>query len=349
MATERFDPRLSAAAMSKSTKHSKSSAAKDPYLRGKRQNVCTFVAGFLLMSTFHIHAQQIAVTFDDLPAHGPMPPETSRLVIIRSILSTLKQKELPPSFGFINGAQVAQDPSLGAVLAEWRAAGNFLGNHTWAHVDINKQTSKEFEQDVIRNEALLQTLMGAADWRWLRFPYLDEGDPPERRRAIRNWLYDRGYGIATVSMDFDDSMWNAPYARCAARHDEASIRRLHDGFLAAANLQFDHLRTISHEIYNRDIKYVLLLHVGAFDAKLLPELLELYERKGAKFISMRDALSDDAYLSNSANNESNAATRLDLMLARSDLKSATTTDYEKDLDGMCRSWWDWRTILNAIL
>jgi len=49
---------------------------------------------------------------------------------------------------------------------------------------------------------------------------------------------------------------------------------------------FGVFRQLSRMVYRRDIKYVLLMHVGAFDAKMLPELLALYRSKGVSFISL---------------------------------------------------------------
>jgi hypothetical protein len=39
------------------------------------------------------HGQQMAITFDDLPAHGEKPAGTTRLGIVQSILATLKQQQ----------------------------------------------------------------------------------------------------------------------------------------------------------------------------------------------------------------------------------------------------------------
>jgi peptidoglycan-N-acetylglucosamine deacetylase len=198
----------------------------------------------------------MAVTFDDLPVHGAMPPGMTRLEITQSILKTLKREKLPAVYGFINGGRGADDPSSLSVLRAWRQAGQPLGNHTWAHLDLNKETAEQFEAEVLRNEALLQSLMGYGDWHWLRYPFLHEGDTVEKRRAVRSWLAAHGYKIAEVSMDFEDYLWNEPYARCMAMHDEASIAKLRDSYLAVADQYYGVFRELSHLVYGRDVKYV---------------------------------------------------------------------------------------------
>jgi peptidoglycan/xylan/chitin deacetylase (PgdA/CDA1 family) len=278
----------------------------------------------------------MAVTFDDLPVHGAMPPGATRLEIAQSILKTLKREKLPRVYGFVNGKRAELDPpSLGALKA-WRAAGQPLGNHTWAHLDLNKESAEEFEAEVSRNEPLLESLMGKGDWHWLRYPFLHEGDTVEKRRAVRAWLFARGYKIAQVSMDFEDYLWNEPYARCRAKHDEASIAKLHDTFLSVADRYYGIFRELSQSIYGRDVKYVLLMHVGAFDARMLPELLALYRAKGVKFISLQDAMSDPAYQDDPDIGEPSGGAFLELMMQKKNLKFPANTKPYKELEAMCR-------------
>jgi peptidoglycan-N-acetylglucosamine deacetylase len=278
----------------------------------------------------------MAVTFDDLPVHGAMPPGLTRLEITQSILETLKREKLPAVYGFINGGRGADDPSSLSVLQTWRQAGQPLGNHTWAHLDLNKETAEQFEAEVLRNEPLLRSLMGNADWHWLRYPFLHEGDTIEKRRAVRSWLAAHGYKIAEVSMDFEDYLWNEPYARCMAMHDEASIAKLHDSYLAVADQYYGVFRELSHLVYGRDVKYVLLVHVGAFDARMLPELLQLYRAKGVKFISLPNALSDPAYRDDPDIGEPSGGAFLELMMQKNKLKFPANSKPYKELEAMCR-------------
>src|SRR5258708_10442156 len=78
---------------------------------------------------------KIAFTFDDLPAHGPLPPGESRLEVASKILAALHDVHMPQVFGFVNGARVEQ-PSDAAALQAWRDAGYPLGNHTWSTIDL---------------------------------------------------------------------------------------------------------------------------------------------------------------------------------------------------------------------
>ena len=292
--------------------------------------------GLLVSLAIPAWGQKMAVTFDDLPVHGPLPAGMTRLEIAESILKTLKREHLPPVYGFVNGGRGAEDPDRLSFLQAWRKAGQPLGNHTWAHLDLNKESPEEFQAEVLRNEPLLQSLMGKEDWHWLRYPFLHEGDTREKRQAVRAWLFAHGYKIAEVSMDFEDYLWNEPYARCVAKHDAASITLLHDSYLQVADQYYGVFRELSQLVYGRDVKYVLLMHVGAFDARMLPELLALYRAKGVKFVGLPDAMSDPAYQDDPDIGEPTGGAFLELMLQKKKIKFPANSKPYKELEAMCR-------------
>ena len=282
-------------------------------------------------------AQQMAITFDDLPVHGPLPHGQTRLGVAQSILGTLQAQHMPPTYGFINGRRVAQHPETRAVLSAWRAAGQPLGNHTWDHPDINSVPAPRFEADIARNEPLLAQLAGDSDWHWFRYPFLHEGDTLDKRRQVRAWLTAHGYHIAEVNMDFADYLWNEPYARCVARHDDRSIQRLHDSYLATADRFVGFFRTMSQEVYGRDVRYILLMHLGAFDAKMLPELLQLYRTRGFSFISLPEAEADPAYHADPDIADDGGGTLMEqVILAKKMPYPGSDEKPEKELDRICR-------------
>ena len=183
---------------------------------------------------------------------------------------------------------------------------------------------------------MLRRLMGKGDWHWLRYPFLHEGDTVEKRRAVRAWLLAHGYKIAEVSMDFEDYLWNEPYARCTAKHDEPSIQKLHDSYLAVADQYYAVFRELAQLVYGRDVKYVLLMHVGAFDARMLPELLALYRAKGVQFVSLQDALSDPVYQEDPDIGEPAGGAFLELMMQKKKIKFPPNSKPYKELEAMCR-------------
>ena len=254
-------------------------------------------AVFLLLLSLapRARAQEVAVTFDDLPAHAPMPAGTTREEVARKILAALKNAGLPEVYGFINAGKLEAHPEDLAVLKLWREAGQPLANHTYTHMNLNENPAALFEENVQRNEPALKSLMPSGDWHWFRYPYLNEGETLEKRREARRYLQANHYRIAQVTLDFEDYAWNGAYARCADKKDEKSVAWLRESYLATAAEYMALGRKVSQEIFHRDIKYVLLMHVGAFDAEMLPRLLEQMKRQGFRFVSLEEAESDPAY------------------------------------------------------
>lgn len=245
--------------------------------------------------------QPLAITFDDLPNHGPRPPAISRIQVVQSILATLQREKLPPTYGFINGVKTEEHPDGLDVLRAWRAAGQPLGSHTWSHPDFNSTDSEQFIANIEANQPLLRTLMPAPsdDWHWFRFPYLNEGDTLEKHREVRAWLNANHYRVAEVTMDFDDWAWNDPYTRCTAKNDAAALQQLHDTYLATADQYITYYRALSKAVYGRSIPLILLMHVGSFDAHMLPELLALYRSRGFTFVTLPQAAADPIYAEDS--------------------------------------------------
>ncbi len=248
-----------------------------------------------LICVLHAPAQQVALTFDDLPDHGPLPTGQTRLQIADTILATLHDQHIPQVYGFINAAQLEKSPDDIAVLKAWRAAGQPLGSHTYSHPSLNDLTPAEFETEIHKNEPQLATLMVGQDWHWFRYPFLWEGDTLDKRRVVRAYLQQNGYQIAQVSLDFEDYLWNAPYARCVDKHDDKAVDSLRASYLSTADQYITVFRDLTHTLYDRDIPYVLLLHIGAFDAKMLPDLISLLRSRGFTFITLPEAMKDPAY------------------------------------------------------
>lgn len=258
-------------------------------------SLLSLLLAYTLLAAVPLRAQQVAITFDDLPLHDDLPPNQTRLEVAQQILSTIQREHLPPVYGFINAIDMEDDPTLMDVLKAWRAAGQPLGNHTYSHVGLNKQTPAQFIADIRKNDPTLIALAGSTDWRYLRYPYLWEGATLTKRHAVRQWLAANNYKVAQVTMNFDDYLWNAPYARCAEQNNQTAIASLEKSYLAAADRGIQIARETSRTLYHRDIPYVLLLHVGAFDARVFPQLIQLLRSRGFTFVSLQQAQQDPAY------------------------------------------------------
>ncbi len=238
---------------------------------------------------------QLALTFDDLPAHSALPPGQSRLQIAQDLIAALKDAGAPPIYGFVNAVQLTREPASAPVLDAWRMAGNPLGNHTFSHPNLNSIPLAQYLNEIATNEAVLQQKQPDADWRWFRYPFLAEGDDPAKRDGVRAYLAAHGYKIAGVTMSFGDYGFNEPYARCVAKNDTAGIARLETIYLDAAAKAQANSRAMAKALFGHDIPYVILMHIGAFDAHMAPRLLAQYKAEGFSLITLPQAEQDPFY------------------------------------------------------
>lgn len=240
---------------------------------------------------------QVALTFDDLPVHGPLPSGLTRTAVLQQIIDALRRAGASDAYGFINanGLEVEDRQDTEQALRAWRAAGLLLANHTYSHISLHETDVETYRENLIANEPVLESLMGQEDWRWFRYPFLHEGDTLEKRRAVRKLLAERGYRIAQVTVDFHDYAYNAPYVRCLEKGDLQAIARLKAKYLASVGEALGYSEATSKRIFGRNIKHVVLLHVGVFQPLVLPQMLELLAQRGYDIVSLPEAQSDPAY------------------------------------------------------
>lgn len=238
-------------------------------------------------------AFDVAVTVDDLPVHGKLPPGVTRLEVAEAHLRAFKAFGVSEAWGFVNarGAEAEGDE----VLAAWRRAGHPLGNHTFSHLNLGRAASLQvWAADVIAGEPLVEKHMGDANWRWFRYPNLSVGDG-ERRDAALAFLRERGYRVADVSLAFSDWDYTDAYARCKAAGNETAVAAMTAHYLRGVDAGLTRARAGSEALYGREIPFVLLTHLGAFSAATLPEVLRRLQAAGARFVSLEQAQRDPAY------------------------------------------------------
>ena len=240
-------------------------------------------------------AQKVAITFDDLPLNGDLPPGVTRAQITRDTLAVLQKRHVPAAYGFVNGRKLEGNADAAEALKLW-AAAEPVGNHTYSHMDLNANPAEAFEREIEEDEPVLELVAQKGEnWHWLRYPFLREGDTVEKRRAVRAYLQAHQYRVAQVTLDWEDYAWNSAYAHCVGKNDPKSIAWLRSSYLETASAYLDMGRQMATLVYGHDINHVLLLHLGAFSSTILPDVLDLLQKKGFTLVTLEEAESDPAY------------------------------------------------------
>jgi peptidoglycan-N-acetylglucosamine deacetylase len=266
------------------------------------RGLCLF-AFLALLAPFALHAQaprrEIAITIDDLPSNSIGLNGNEVDALNSKLVATLKQNHVP-AIGFVNERKLyvkgEVDERIEA-LRTWLDQGMELGNHTFSHMSLSHASLKDWEEDVIRGETVTGTLLAERKQtlRYLRHPYLAVGRDIETRRAADEFLTQRGYRVAPVTMDAWDWMYNVGYDIARRKGDIALQQKLVASYLDYTNQVFDYSEKLSKSLLGYEPKQILLLHCNSLEADHIGDLLDTLRKRGYTFISLDDALSDPAY------------------------------------------------------
>jgi peptidoglycan/xylan/chitin deacetylase (PgdA/CDA1 family) len=245
--------------------------------------------------------RQIAVTIDDLPAGAANSMSAAAITeMTAKLLAALRQAKVP-AVGFVNERKLYYnwgevDERIKA-LNMWLDAGFDLGNHTFGHTSLNLMGLKEFEESVIQGESVTRLLLSQHNkkLRYFRHPYLDTGRDLQTRREAEAFLVARGYRIAPVTMDAWDWNFAGVYDDAKKRGDTALQQEVVSAYFAHHVAMFTYEEKLSKELLGYEPKQILLLHANNLEADHISELLEMIRKRGYRFITLDDALSDDAY------------------------------------------------------
>ena len=242
----------------------------------------------------------VAITIDDLPAGDASDMTAAQILeMTTKLLDTLREQKVP-AIGFVNEAKLYQTGEVDGrikALKLWLDDGFELGNHTFAHTSLNRVPLRTWEEEVVRGETVTRMLMDQHKMklRYLRHPYLDAGLDIQTRREAEAFLSARGYQVAPITMDAWDWMYATVYADARKRSDKALQEKFVSSYLSYTTTVFDYNEKLSLDLMGYEPKQILLLHASWLEADHIGELLDLLRKRGYKFITLEEALSDGAY------------------------------------------------------
>ena len=249
---------------------------------------------WLIPSEIHAEtARKITLTFDDLPGLGPVgfwrPREISNM-----ILRTMARYDIKAA-GFVVEERIEKDPSTFVILEDWIERDHILGNNTFSHVDLHQLDRRDFIEHVRDGQILLKKLsrLKRFNFKYLRFPYLHQGETLKKKNRIAKSLYQGGYEIAPVSIKMPDNRFNRVYLE--VQDDEGPRDRLKKIYLNELKKAVEYSEKQSQAVFGRNIPHILWLRCAIATGSFLEDLIEQLQAQGYSFVSFPEALSDPAY------------------------------------------------------
>ncbi len=254
----------------------------------------------VITSTNSIDAQErkVAVTIDDLPcSHCGSAEEIAE--INNKTIKALQKYEVP-AIGFVNEEKLEENVNTSErinILKSWIENGFELGNHTYSHIYINDASIEEYKNDVLKGERVTRPLLKEYDknLKYFRHTQLRTGPTDSYRKELTNFLDSKGYTIAPVTIDNDEYIYAYCYQKAKEKGDKVTMRLIAYDYIKYMDNIIKHYESVSDSLLGYQVCQTLLLHLNALNADYLEAVLNLFDRKGYEFISLDEALKDDAY------------------------------------------------------
>lgn len=210
------------------------------------------------------------------------------------ILRTLERNSIKAA-GFVVEEKIDEDLSTYPILEDWATRGHILGNHTYAHVDFHQLSVRDFLQHVGDGHKYLRRVSRTHrfNYRYLRFPYLHEGDTLKKKKSMAKALYGGGYEVAPVTIITEDLHFSEFYLK--HEQNPEKLARLKEIYLEHIGASLEYSEGQSQEVFGRNINHILWLHCTIATAGFLEGVIEMLQGRGYSFISFPEALADPVF------------------------------------------------------
>ena len=210
------------------------------------------------------------------------------------ILGALRQHGQLKAALFAVGQSVDNDQGR-AILAAWKREGHMLCNHTWSHKVYNSVETAWFEQDMLKNEALLKSWPNYQ--KFFRFPALKEGNTAEKRDAMRRFLAEHHYRNGHVTIDASDWYYNLRLRDRLKAEPGFDVSRYRQPYLDHLWDRATFYDGLSRRVLGRSIPHTLLVHYNLINSLFLGDVLTMFQTRGCNLIAARQAYKDPVFTS----------------------------------------------------
>jgi len=245
--------------------------------------------------------RKIAIGFVSIPPldRTDNPPKDSDATA-RILIEKLKSHKIP-AIGFVQGGLISDGDKLFPVRANivrlWRDAGFEIGIGGFKHIWFSRTSYDDYVANVVKNETVVKKILDEKNQqiRYYSYPFLNTGGNQEDRARFESWLKERNYRF--IPYTFDNDEWLYSFAYDAARNDNDlnTMQSVRDEFLDYMQKMLTHYEEYSHDMFQRDIAQTLVLTPSRLVADSSDDLFGMFEKRGYAFVSMDDALADEAY------------------------------------------------------
>ena len=244
-------------------------------------------------------ARRVAITIDDGPVVGEMTDLAAFQRVSNGLIGSLSAEKVAATI-FVNERQLnvpGQRDARAGVLEQWLDAGFDLANHTYSHPSLNKVPFWQFGDDVVKGEVIMRPLVEARGRRlvWFRYPFLHSGMTEEVHQGIVDFLAQRDYRVAPVTVDYADYTFAGAFRAQLTGGNVAVAEKIKDAYLNQVDVGFEYAERASIELFGYELPQILLIHCNELNALTLRDTIARVRKRGYEFITLDEAMKDAAY------------------------------------------------------
>lgn len=215
------------------------------------------------------------------------------------LLGHLKRENVQAAF-FVTGRNKLDEKGR-FLLNSWDDDGHLIANHSYTHPSYGSKTvtCEMFREEFLKTDEVIKT---CKNYRKLfRFPYLKEGDTPEKIACFRQLLAENGYRNGHVTIDASDWAINNRLVRKLQTDVHTDLTNYRKFYLQHLAERADFYEKTAFALTGRHIHHTILLHHNLTSALFAGDLIRMFREKGWEVVSASTAFDDPIFQEQPAN------------------------------------------------
>ena len=234
-----------------------------------------------------VMSKEIAISFDDSPRHasGYFDGQTRA----KTLIAALAESNVEQVAFFSVSERLNEEGT--ARLNLYANAGHIIANHTDSHPNFNQLSLEDFSDNFLQAHERLKDFKNFKPW--FRFPYLREGNTPEKRDGFRELLAQHGYINAYITANNYDWYIESLFQNALKSDVTIDMERLRKFYVQQLMESINYYDQMAIKYLGRFPKHVLLLHEMDISALFISDLVKELRQQGWKIIPISEAYTDE--------------------------------------------------------